>query len=256
MGAAANQRIELAVGECIAAIVGGSITLHDDGSADSLHDLDLLLPSGRTAAIEVTSVVGEDMLRAVSASSKLGHRVDRLTHLWDIDLDDFAQASRKRIHAELPSMLLEYEADGRAAVTSADDPRLERLGVRAATSHGPGSGFVCTGVWGGPIGADDVVVPAAAAASKPDNLAKLATVGADEAHIAVWVDVTAVDAYAALDDFSPGALPTDPPAIPEQIDVLWLLRLRSSDGEIAFDVVWRWTRDSGWSNQSTAEMGF
>mgnify|MGYP003382322389 CR=1 FL=1 len=46
-----NQRIDSAAGTRIAGFTGGSVSLHDDASADGPHDSDLDFGDGRRAAI-------------------------------------------------------------------------------------------------------------------------------------------------------------------------------------------------------------
>lgn len=92
---------------------------------------------------------------------------------------------------------------------------------------------------GGSTAADVAVAVAEHHGNLPDNQTKLGTADGDERHLFIWVESDHHQVVAAM---GLGVLPERPPALPDQIDVVWLATaLRPSH-------VWRHARGAGWQD--------
>jgi hypothetical protein len=244
MSGASNDEIERLVVDRVADVVKGSVRRIDDGSADGLHDYEIDLDDGRTAAVEVTGAV--DAAKLNTARAALKYRLDdsgvRLG--WDVDLDDW-NANRSRLKEQLPAILKEFEDNEIHWCSAADDGRLGSLGINKVRVMDRGISGICLcrvgpGSW---IGAVDVVDVVSNHGSREDNIRKLKRASADERHLAVWIGLSSSLAHIALNDLG---LPGQDPAVDDIIDTVWALRLDETTSGCDIDVVWRWTRGSGW----------
>jgi hypothetical protein len=246
--------IEEAVIARLSGLLGGTPRRIDDGTADGVHDYEIDLANGRVIAVEITGQV-DDAVRATNAATRR-HRLTNsgVRSVWDISLADW-NAHRARLAKRLPAMLIEYETNDRSYVTASADPRLAALGIAAAERRDDlrGSGIYLTHVGpGGSIGPIDVLDAVNDHGTRVDNVAKLTRAAADERHLALWVDVTSSDVFAALNDF--GLLPGEEPAVDAVIDSVWAMRVDATDTAVDIDVVWCWKRGEGWSYQGRSPV--
>jgi hypothetical protein len=141
-----NDAIEESVINRIAGRVGGTPRRVDDGSADRLHDHEIVRADGRVIAIEITGEVDDAVGATASATRKNRLTDSGVTGVWDVSLAD-SNANRRQLVRRLPAVLMEYENGGRRRVTGDDDSRLPALGIadsrstmaRATASTSPAS---------------------------------------------------------------------------------------------------------------------
>lgn len=246
---------------CIAAELGVEVDVHDDGSAPSMYDLNIMYRDRAPGAVEVTAA-GDPESIALGKLVYNGERwiVPEIAGGWAAVLQPSARM--KDLRAELPALLRTLESQG---IPSAEpevwwepgpyDEALRALGVLHLFQGGtdfPGSiylsieqgrertaGFVPAD--GRPLLgwlADWLVRP-----DKADNLAKLAASAAEERHLFLILPSFAEAPFAVTDllmrDGAP--LPDDDPDLPPQVTHVWVVSTWVSGSGM------RWAPESGWA---------
>ncbi|MEN3272641.1 MAG: hypothetical protein V7636_1402, partial [Actinomycetota bacterium] len=235
---------------------------HDDGSVDSMHDLDIRHRDGRVAAVEVTADVDPEATVLWNLMNGGGRWVEpELAGGWMVELELRARA--KRIRSELPGLLRQLEKGGVSEVSirrsrSSSDERVEHassLGIRRLHQSGtdfPGIIYVTLNLpleRSGGFVADDSDALARwvggfLAVERPDVCTKLAISDRDERHAFVLVSGFSTATFAVTDVLfrvdSP--LPSLDPALPEGITDVWIVSTWVAGRGF------RWSCSSGWSH--------
>jgi hypothetical protein len=226
----------------IVAIVGGLAQRIDDGSADGQHDYEIVLNDGQILAVEVTGGVDGAMLNTVSAAHTYPLDPAGLRLRWDVNLAKKNPKYRK-LSKKLPAILIEYEGKGQHWCCAEEDVRLGSLGIASVQAEDDGSGiclsYTGTGYW---LNSTDVVDIVADHGTRTDNVHKLSCADVDERHLAMWIHVSASEAYTAINGF----LPDQDPAVNDVIDTIWTMRVNEAGSGPYIDIVWQWTRGAGW----------
>lgn len=251
---------KLAVG-CIVAELGVDVDVHDDGSAPSMHDLNVLYPYRAPGAVEVTAAADPESI----ALGKLVYDGERwilpeIAGGWAGVLHPSARM--KDLRTQLPALLQTLESQG---IQSAQpevwwepgpfDDALRALGVLHLFQGGtdyPGSVYlrIEQGLerTAGAVPTDgrpllEWLADWLARPDKADNLAKLAASGADERHLFLIVPVFAEAPCAVADllmrDGAP--LPDADPDLPPEVTHVWVVSTWDSGAGM------RWAPDAGWS---------
>jgi hypothetical protein len=232
----------------IRAALGAQVTQHDDGSRPRMHDLDILYPDGRRAAGEVVSTRDPVAMSLEAAASKVGYVVrPELTRVWGIVAE--ADAHLRDLERGAPALLARLEQAGVGELSSFRDPwppELRALGAARCWSFSPTEqrppGFFLNAPPSGAIGGDGNDAVQACnefLARTPDVPAKLLASGITEGHVVV---VVTVDWLRPFSSIAAGALPTMAPTLPEGVDCLWMVTLKSPPIRAVFwlgDGVWR-----------------
>lgn len=182
--------------QCIeAATPGATVTQHDDGSSNAMHDLDVWVAGARVGAVEISAAVDAQALQLWRLVATPGQWMDpALDGGWTVTVSRIARA--RELKAQLPGLLRSLESqgvrrlDGRVGgAATAEREYAESLGIvsmsQGSTDH-PGSVFVpvdpLAGSSGGaaPDTADAVAVWVSQwlqRGDQRDNLGKLARSG-------------------------------------------------------------------------------
>jgi hypothetical protein len=246
---------------CISMALGVDVDVHDDGSAPSMYDLNIVYPNRAPGAVEVTAAADPE----ITALARLAYQGERwiipgIAGGWAVSLE--ASAKVKSLRANLPAILRTLEEQGirwaRPEVwwePGPYDEALRSLGVVHLFQGGtdfPGSvylipepglertaGMVPTE--GRPL--LDWLTEWLARPDKVDNLAKLAASGADERHLFLVVPAFAEAPFAVTDllmrDGAP--LPNDPPELPPEVTHVWVAGTWSSGSGM------RWSPEESWA---------
>lgn len=230
--------------QCIeAATPGSTVTQHDDGSTNSMHDLDIFIAGERVGAVEISAAVDPQALQLWRLVTSPGQWTDpTLTGGWIVSLARTARA--RTLKRELPALLralesqgvrrLEDQTYGAAAV---ERQYAETLGIESAyqspTDH-PGSVYVQVNPLpdqrggGAPATADAVaewVSQWLRRDDQRDNLDKLARSGAAQRHMAILVASVSPAPFAvnyALID-NEVLLPTTALELPDDLTHCWIV---------------------------------
>ncbi|MET0628215.1 MAG: hypothetical protein ABW033_07150 [Acidimicrobiia bacterium] len=245
--------------------LGVPVRQHDDGSADGMHDLDIVYSDRPSAAVEVTAAADGESIAAWKQLNGNGRWIEpTLKGGWSVTVDPAART--KRIKKELPDLLgilegLDLELDDdeyeyhRRGLQAPLSRHAADLGVVRANRYGtafPGSiyvtlelppertgGFVAdTGdalaTWIGPFLKDE---------DHADVRLKLHRAGAAERHAFVLFPTFATAPFGVTDLLmrQDGPLPTVAPGLPAEATHVWALGGWSSGRGM------RWAPGSGWS---------
>jgi hypothetical protein len=224
------------------------VCLHDDGSQQGMHDLDLRWPDGHIEAMEVTTDTAPERRR-------LGNRIDRqgavvateATRDWFVWLQA-GTTNVRHIRAEIDHHLSLVEQEGLTRFAKHDRHSSDAvanvrraLGVDVATSreaaHEPPRINLLPPMhwwWEKPEAVNQAVERHA-----PANAEKLARSGRAARHLLVLIEPISVEAWGALIS---GKVPDDPPQLPEAITTAWAAGYRADGGP----VVWRVRRTGHW----------
>jgi hypothetical protein len=256
---------ELAAVKIVAEMLGGGEYKSTDGvgAEDGMHDFDITLADGRRIALEVTSAIDPDVVRLrVAAFGKEGKErrwpAPDLAHNWAITIPEGLADPAGVVRGMLP-LLAVFEHQGETRIDIEYDPAWELfppdtpedfidakrqmfdLRVRAATDLSPPTGgdaevffLISSGV-----GADIDKVNALVVERAQPKVAKLAKADADEKHLVVWLDITQPAAELAT---ATGPPPSTPPALPPDIDVVWLVTPPLNEPGL----IWRAQPPNGW----------
>jgi hypothetical protein len=227
-----------------------------DAQSAGEYDFDLIYPDGRTAPLEVTQALDqevEDAAAAVRDPRKGGPSVPRVecTNRWWIV--PMVGARINRIRKESDAVLARIEAEGRDRFFGYTDAA-ESDAVRAAFTDLNIEFGVVIGVGGevhslsspdsdgGSVSSGSVQTAVETEAWKPDNRSKLTGGDREGAHLFVEVGYTNFLPWIALVDEAP---PDSAPRLPEGIEVAWAVAL---DRDGARYVVWRADSGIGWQH--------
>lgn len=232
---------EFAAAEMVARATGAAI---DGDPKVGRHDVDLTLPRGRTIGLEVTRAADAAEIGTWAEIAK--RRRDRhplLARWWSVALR--SGSSVKAAHKSIPPLLAGLENLGitehmwrsdrlqrpsRDPTIRAIKSGLADAGVDHAYSVIPNDGFgglsFVVHKDGGTLGPSDVIDAVQHEAWKSDNVAKLAEMPRDEAHLFVWIDYTNAPAHRAL---QLGLTPLPDPHLPHEVHTLWIAARTSSD---------------------------
>jgi hypothetical protein len=244
-------------GLLLRAVLGVDVRQHDDGTSDSMYDLDVIYPDGRLSAAEAVSTRDRRALAQLAAVTKLGYvREPRLARFWWVQVSE--RANLKRTRAAIVPLLLHLERQGidrvpRHGFGSLRDD-LDAISVESCRSNHPTNrhppGFY---LWPGPRGAwagdGEKIVREANdfLATVTDVAAKLRASGASERHAVVIVTVDRFEFFVAVEN---GHVPTTRPELPDGIDCLWLVTLKTPPLQAVY-----WLNDGPWAAVSlTAEQ--
>jgi hypothetical protein len=268
MQPAPKEDIELEAAWTVAALVAGRPARRDkQGAPDGTHDFDILLPDGRTIALEVTSSTVGEVVGMWKAIRELDWCIPGLTRSWSAQLQAAgpgkAGTAVRRFHqqaaqwfnilgAEVPygagdvigdAAKLPLSEKAKEAVA-----KLKALGAKGATAvdatvnGGKPAIVVGTVGPGGFIGWS--AVDAAVETALTDNADKLAKASADERHLFLWVDNTDNPSYVAMATFSPAG---EAPNFKGRADVVWVgLWMNGVLGWTNVHSLWKATSGSAW----------
>lgn len=239
--------------ECRAAqllqqVLDGQVTWRDaPGAPPGTHDFDLVLPDGRTIAVEVTSATDPKAKEFCEVVAKARWRAPTLTRSWLLgQTGTNVRALRKQVEP----LLRQLE---NAEVWQFDEQdqqvaQLVSLGVRrgAALNWGQPHEILVTGGEGGAVDPEFARMAVEVVAWAQDNRDKLSHAGTDERHLVVWIDPLGPQAFASM-----RAWRSTPPrccCLPPEVDVLWVGRPCQTDesGRIVAEDLWRFKRGTGW----------
>lgn len=98
--------------QMISRALGVPVVQRDDGSLDGMHDLDVLHPDQRRAAVEVTAAADGQSIALWKLMNGRDERwiVPNLEGGWMVGLDPSARG--KRVRTELPELLMALERSG------------------------------------------------------------------------------------------------------------------------------------------------
>lgn len=240
-----------------------SVTQYDDGSQPGMHDLNVLDPRGDVmAAVEVTAA-------ADAASIELWNIVNGgdtwivpdLDGGWMIAFKPTARA--KRIRAELPDLLREYERAGVMAFAGerwsgrgeVHEPRAATLGIVHAGQYGtahPGSVYMTIEQPSEQTGGAVSSAPRSVAPwvgdflrdpSRRDVLSKLGTSGSHERHAFIILPGFSTAPYGVAEllwQEESGPFPESDPELPSEVTHVWLVSTLTVGSGL------RWSPDAGW----------
>lgn len=228
----------------IAAALGLEVVQHDNGSSDSMHDLDVYDGAIRAAAVEVTAAADGQVIALWKLVNPPGHRwiESTLAGGWMVTLRTDTRA--KRLRRELPALLEWLEAEGIRAAAVDDlhpvDPlrqRLDELGIVSVDQSGtdfPGSIYLTVDIdnerSGGMVADHSDAVAEwvgvfLADAERADVRRKLGRSGAIERHAFVIVPGFSEAPFAASDPLARDDVPppTTAPTLPAEITHVWVM---------------------------------
>lgn len=237
---------ELAAVEIVAGVLGGScVSCDGKDEPDGMHDFDVNLPDDRCIALEVTGAIDEATVRLSEAAfGKEGRArswpAPGLANDWLVVIPP-RLVKVNRLMREMLSIVTLFEREGIARVDTTVNPayrrpaqstpaevveaklRMFRSGVIEARVLWPRPGpeaqmfIAIRGGGTGTANADQVNQLIVERAAPKRN--KLARAAAAERHLFVWLDGTQPDAELAVATLAP---PSTAPAVPSEIDVVWL----------------------------------
>lgn len=248
--------------QCIqAATPGATVTQHDDGSSNSMHDLDMWVDGERVGAIEISAAVDPAALELWRLVSTPGQWTDAdLAGGWLVTVSRTARAHG--LKKSLPGLLRALESQGvhrldrdvRGAA-SVEREFADSLGIVSAsqspTEH-PGSVYVLVELpphqssGGAPDSADAVAAWVSQWLRRDDqrdNLDKLARSGAPQRHMALLVASVSPAPFAVNYALLDGdvALPTTPPELPDELTHCWIVSSWSSGRGLVWSPLgWAW----------------
>lgn len=251
---------ELWAARMIQVAVDAPVRQHDDGSLPGMHDLDIVFPRGKIAAVEVTAAGDRAAIEQWNLMNGGGRWiVDGLQGGWMVDVR--VGSSWKQLRLRLPGLLSELEASGVTSLEIAEEPRpgpeqlAAQLGVGSARQSGtdfPGSIYMNFDVpaerMGGMVAhtGDPLATWLADFLREPgqaDVLKKLASSKRDARHAFIFLPGFNTAPFVVNDLLLRGdaPLPTISPQLPKPVTHVWAVSTWTSG------VGLRWDPDSGWS---------
>lgn len=224
---------------------------HDDRAGTSEYDLKILYPGGRTGAAEVISTRDQARMSLTSAAGKRGYAwCSELTRLWIVSA--FPGTNIHKNAKGIRALLAQLERAKANRLSRADRHPLTTimldLGIGSCWSatptpkHPPGFSVTLDafGAWVGDGGSVRKFCEEFLADEKQaDVLAKLRQAEADERHAVIILTADELGPLTAIDD---GALPTSAPALPPEVDWLWVVASHSLPARTVF-----WRPGGPWS---------
>jgi hypothetical protein len=248
----------------VTAMLGGTANRVDPGGgAAQVHDFDVLLPGGRTIAVEVTRHNEEASHLILAEIDRRDWRFPTLRYDWVVDM--VSSYNVKAIHGRIAAPLATLEAcdveyallgdkseDALPAAAREAAGVLVGLGARLVYRLGPadtdgGEVILSDSSRVGSTAPSVIVDLVEHHAARADNQRKLSAADdRSERHLFVWVEssqhaaVAAIGFSAMLPDGA--GLPSDEPNLPDFVDAAWAVT--------AFDSahVWFFRRDDGWQD--------
>lgn len=239
--------------------LGVPVMAHDDGSAPGMYDLEIRYPDRSAAPVEVSSTVSGELLSTMTQLEKKAdggwYPSTSLSRVWLVrtlpavrvrglgpaveqHLQVLEAARVWRFHASIASAAAIAARLAGVLVSPAEAAQkaLLGLGVLNAESYVPlggrdAPGFAVTvhgggGSWGGTAEAVvDWIMEFVRDGNRTDNLTKLASASAGEAHLAVTASISGVDfaVWRAVEDTDgSGVVPRTVPILPSPLTHLWL----------------------------------
>jgi hypothetical protein len=223
-----------------------------------MYDLKVVYEDGRRAAVEITAAADAETIEFWNLMNTSGRWiVAELAGGWAVHVPPSARV--KRLRAELPSLLHEWERAGRRTYGRRDQSGTviqlaEELGIVSASQSKtdfPGSIYVLpelpierraafVGETGDPLAG--WLGPFLRDAEREDVRAKLAGADADETHAFVWVPGFTTAPFLVVDVLTRDdvSLPTIDPDLPEEISHAWTMSHWTPGSGFA------WSPDRGW----------
>jgi hypothetical protein len=254
----------LAAAEIVAEALGGTFKSRDGvDAAEGMHDFDISV-AGRLIALEVTTATdAESVQLSDRAYGKKGNErkwpAPELAHNWVVVIGSalrdvrgvvrdmrpilrvFEEHGTPNIDTRIDPAYAPLPADTPIEVAEARSQMFNNVRVKAAHDIGPPQAgeaeiflSISAGVWGDIEKVNALVVERA-----QPKAAKLAKANADETHLFVWLDGTQPGAELAT---ATGPPPESAPAVPSEIDVVWLATPPVNDARL----VWRVRPPDGW----------
>lgn len=247
----------------VAAVLRCPVRQYDDGSRAGTHDLEVDLPDGRVAAVEVTAAADAACIELWKLVNDRAERwiVPNLLGGWIVMLEPAARA--KRVLTELPALLGSLEAGQVCEFGSgwreSDSPvlqALQALGVvsesRGGTDH-PGVIYLSIRQaqerTGGVVANNGEAIASwigefLRERQQADVLAKLGRSGAVERHAFIILPSFSTAPFTVTDLLrrEDGPLPTVPPTLPDQVTHVWAVATWNVGRGL------RWSPDEGWQN--------
>jgi murein DD-endopeptidase MepM/ murein hydrolase activator NlpD len=232
---------------------------HDDGSRPRMYDLDVHLPSGGLAAVEVTAAGDSAAIEQWNLMNS-GDRwiVERIHGGWLVGVT--IGSSWRRLERELPALLAEMEQlgvpylDVENGVTSGLEQRAVNLGVRRARqgpTEFPGSIYMTFDMPGERVGGmvptsgDGLAIWLSKFLREPDRadvLQKLGFPSAEERHAFIFLPGFNTAPFGVNDLLlrNDAPLPTVNPDLPSPVTHVWVVSTWTSG------VGMRWDPRLGW----------
>ena len=250
---------ELWAAKMIEMEVKASVQQHDDGSHPGMYDLDIMLPGGATAAVEVTAAADQDAVEQWNLMNGGGRwTVEGLRGGWMVGVR--IGSSWKRLKIDLPGLLGELEALGiprldiENRTATGLEPLAVELGIENAHQSGtgfPGSIYMTFDMPSERIGG---MVPAKGdglaawlsdflrEARQADVLRKLASSDRDERHAFILLPGFNTAPFVVNDLLvrTKPPLPTLRPELPAEVTHVWAVSTWTAGVGI------RWSPDLGW----------
>ena len=266
--------LEIAAGKIVALYLSGSEIPRDvPGAPDMTVDFDVVLADSRTIALEVTTAADGKVLSLLAAGSKREWPGPGLANDWQVGVAHGKDVQVAQAMKEMLRALEVYERDGLSEIATWSNPRWDRalaglssdaaaaartqfdLGVVVARSFGPKQGSVAQiymtahGGATSDVGQVNELVEAAAEANRD----KLAAATGDEKHLFVWLNPSYADAELAV---ATQPVPSTPPAIPSEVDVIWLATQGGRGyGGVQLEKLWRVRPQAGWEQLDPSSYG-
>ncbi len=238
---------------------------HDDGSRPGMHDLDVDLPDGRAAAVEVTAAADPASIELWKLVNDRDERwiVPDLLGGWMVMLDPAARA--KRVLVELPSLLKGLESGQVSEFghgwRASEDPVVQALHELGAMSGSRGPtdypGVIYLSIeqqqerTGGMVADNGNALPTwlgefLRQPQQADVLAKLGRSQADERHVFIILPGFSTAPFTVTDLLwrEDGPLPTAGPGLPDEVTHVWLVATWNIGRGL------RWSPDEGWQTFS------
>ncbi|MEO6998680.1 MAG: hypothetical protein ABI112_11400 [Terracoccus sp.] len=252
---------ELEAARLLERITGGVVFLADHGGRQGIHDLDLRLPDGTLAAVEVTSYARPGHAETAGILAKQEWQWPAVgDRTWSIRVDPAVNLGAFK--ARYPAIIAAMDQANVAhpehlpLTTQFEHPDVRWLlhecpmsvtvtAVKTATGEPPRV-WVHPGIDSGWVGAHDIqTLPAAVTAllqqtTVAKRIPKLTRAHADEKHLFVHIGIGGLPwpPWYALST-SCQELPIDEPEVPDEVSKLWLTTGNST--------VVGWSRTTGWS---------
>jgi hypothetical protein len=254
------RREEAWAQEVIGRVLSRRVEQHDDGSRPGMHDLTVLRPGKRAAAVEVVAAADSESIELWRLINDDDERwqVDGLQGGWAVSVDPSARA--KRLRRELPALLGQLEKvdmrelrPGRERGRPFSDVARDLM-VTSAWRGGtdfPGSIYVTVErapqLSGGVVASNGNALASwignfLREHSQRDVLAKLARSETDERHAFVILPgfTTAPFVVSDLLMREDAPIPTDEPELPSAVTNVWLASTWSTGRGFC------WAPDDGW----------
>ncbi|WP_419842780.1 hypothetical protein [Candidatus Poriferisodalis sp.] len=247
---------EVAGARLVSQLEGGTAYRHDHNDGTSKHDFDISVSNNRAIALEVTQHVDSEREQQRGEIDKRDWDFPMLRQDWFADIVESARVGE--MYKQLPNLLRQLETQGISdaglgftalrqpeIATNEIDRTLARLGVLNCRPYPAEAerGYIVLDTWN-ELTSFGVTTAAEAvrrhAWVRSDNRRKLGHASsANERHLFIWIDSATRPRVDIEVCHKRGELPNALPALPDEIDVVWLAV------NFASPIVLRLNRD-GW----------